>query len=43
MIVVNPSDMFDAIVLGVLVLVTAGTLAVFAIQERARRAGKKSR
>lgn len=43
MIVASPGDLFDAIVLGVLVLVTAGTLVVFAIQERARRARKNSR
>ena len=41
MIVASPSDVFDAVVLGVLVLVTAGTLVVFAIQERRRRAKKR--
>jgi len=43
MIVANPADLFDAAVLVVLALVTLGTLVVFAIQERARRARKNDR
>ena len=43
MIVAPPGDVFDAVVLGVLALVTLGILAVFAFQERARCARKTRR